>query len=829
MSEGRWLDKFSDEFNIAHNNVATILGTKKFISDLEIWKVDNPLLHAKFDQHYSSSLKVDCWLNTEDIFDGTEEEVLSSIHGGFAFPIETVGMTFTTGKLNGVDGKTKVDPEKVTGFVMCILAVGKSFVTTSTDQRSTIVPKNYDSLYYSDVSAKKNSNQHWYYINNSARLLPTYYVKLKVCTDKKQALYQRAFKELDAEVAGESSYFYDVFSSRLLTAQERDSRGLSSSSNVVPVCEATKLFTQAAPDSAGGVALQEKVDHLDALLDIVEEKTRQVNANYGREHERIAELAEKAQSDLQRFTRRKLAELKSAETEVLRQMAQCNELGVRMQRAKHDLSTSGNVADHIQFVHSWKSLTALKVEAVSYEGSEVAAVQNMNPAVVVKGDMRVTSGAEEVPTGSWPERKSALETVLSLQQNDGSSVYAADGQPAEKIVCRDKQMVLDDTLLSVRREMALLSGAGARGSKTAPSPEHLNFSVPASIATTYGGSSWSNMLGETTPVGNNPCEVFDTSIRSMLAAEGNGGARCGTGAGLGASAGATALAAPPPPPLDNLRVSGTADQRSAAASSSGKTTMTRSSLFGGARSGPAAVAAMTAFDLEQVAEPLRQQNSLAAISGRKLKQTTDTARAHTKDKIFQGGSILQPQEAEMLYFSIPFFGGKWPVPRLVYSSQLHDRSLGELYKRSSGPDCECPSVLIIHSGEFVFGVYLSHRIRDNSLGSGSPSCFLFSMTMDMKISFHGKNPRVGSSGSGASTSGASTGAVPHAFIASENKFEVGNRDLCLFNTGGVLSSGSSELEGCFGVGMNKGSPEAGCLLAGQSQFPVDILEMWTLK
>ena len=171
--------------------------------------------------------------------------------------------------------------------------------------------------------------------------------------------------------------------------------------------------------------------------------------------------------------------------------------------------------------------------------------------------------------------------------------------------------------------------------------------------------------------------------------------------------------------------------------------------------------------------------------------------------------------SQTLYFSLPFFGDTHPIPRLVFSSQHHTGSLAELYKRAAGAG-ECPSVLLLHSGEFVFGAYLSHRIRDNSLGCGSPSCFLFSLTLDTKIPFHGKNGR-------------GSGGVPYAFTASESQLEFGNRDLCLLASGATLSSGTSELEGCFGLGLDRGSAEAKCFLAGQPQFAIDIMELWTVK
>ena len=149
MSQGFWIDQLSDEYNVVYSNVSANLGNQLCIANLEVWKIDNPLLRNKFDHQNGNTLQVQSWLNVKDIFRGTEQDILSSIHGGFAFPVGTKGMKFVTNYFDGIDEGSNVDIDKVYGFIMCVLAVGRSYVVNSSSPMDKI-PDNYDSMYLTD-------------------------------------------------------------------------------------------------------------------------------------------------------------------------------------------------------------------------------------------------------------------------------------------------------------------------------------------------------------------------------------------------------------------------------------------------------------------------------------------------------------------------------------------------------------------------------------------------------------------------------------------------------------------------------------------------------
>ena len=125
--------------------------------------------------------------------------------------------------------------------------------------------------------------------------------------------------------------------------------------------------------------------------------------------------------------------------------------------------------------------------------------------------------------------------------------------------------------------------------------------------------------------------------------------------------------------------------------------------------------------------------------------------------------------------------------------------------------------MAIRSGSFVFGAYLSHPVHLTGVWSGSPSCFIFSSTLGMKFSYHGRyGPDESLNDSG----------IPQTagFYADLDKFLIGNGDIAISSD---LASGTTNLERCYGVGLDQ--QEAKLLLAGSDSFRIDIIEFWSIQ
>ncbi len=145
-------------------------------------------------------------------------------------------------------------------------------------------------------------------------------------------------------------------------------------------------------------------------------------------------------------------------------------------------------------------------------------------------------------------------------------------------------------------------------------------------------------------------------------------------------------------------------------------------------------------------------------------------------------------------------------------------------------------MLIIRSTSgYLFGAYLSHVIRDNNTWTGNPTCFLFNLNYDIKIPYHGKYPLNNNND-----------IKSFAFIGNENKLTIGNNDLVIYdhllnnntnnntnNNSNInimkLSQGTSELEGCFGIGMVRNSNESKSFLAGSPSFVIENIELWSIR
>lgn len=183
--------------------------------------------------------------------------------------------------------------------------------------------------------------------------------------------------------------------------------------------------------------------------------------------------------------------------------------------------------------------------------------------------------------------------------------------------------------------------------------------------------------------------------------------------------------------------------------------------------------------------------------------------------------ILTAAGAESIYFSLPFFSHP-PSCERIYSAVLHTTgesiSLNDLYEK-----ClinSSPSIIVIQSGDFVFGAYLSHPLRVSSTPTwaGSPSCFVFSVSLDIKCGFHGRK-------AAPETITATHTSLPSSFKCAREKLMIGYGDLTIKEGG----KGESNLENCYGLGLAPDSPEALSMLAGAHEFVIDNIEVWSVN
>lgn len=127
--------------------------------------------------------------------------------------------------------------------------------------------------------------------------------------------------------------------------------------------------------------------------------------------------------------------------------------------------------------------------------------------------------------------------------------------------------------------------------------------------------------------------------------------------------------------------------------------------------------------------------SLRSMMNRKTRQL------HCKldpQQMFYTSRLVFGEDASALYATLPFAEHP-PNTHLVYSSEAQPKTVAainaELTKSNSNS-----SLFIAKAGDFCFGAYASDPWRCDGDLFGSPMAFLFSLTLDVKVPYHGAIP-----------------------------------------------------------------------------------------
>lgn len=84
-----------------------------------------------------------------------------------------------------------------------------------------------------------------------------------------------------------------------------------------------------------------------------------------------------------------------------------------------------------------------------------------------------------------------------------------------------------------------------------------------------------------------------------------------------------------------------------------------------------------------------------------------------------------------------------------------------------------PSVLVLQSGDFIFGGFIATPWRSDGTRFGNPKGFLFSITLDLKFPYHGRQRDSRSTNHGMST-------VQHdCVLVTHNFMQFGLKDLTM--------------------------------------------------
>lgn len=203
-------------------------------------------------------------------------------------------------------------------------------------------------------------------------------------------------------------------------------------------------------------------------------------------------------------------------------------------------------------------------------------------------------------------------------------------------------------------------------------------------------------------------------------------------------------------------------------------------------------------------------HSLKALADRKKKQLAVAVEAND---VFSVSTLARGGDGASLYLALPFTTSP-PATRLLYTSTANGRDVPDIL-RALADAPPSPTVFVARAGEFVFGAYVSETFKTDGAPFGSPRAFLFSLTLDLKLPYHGATA-LASALEGAKVK-------KHGSItATDAKISFGASDFVIDES---LSTCASTLEGSFGVGLDDDA--AASLLAGAATFAVDHLEIWS--
>ncbi|KAH6589242.1 hypothetical protein BASA50_008719 [Batrachochytrium salamandrivorans] len=154
------------------------------------YAISNPHVSGQFERRSKDILVLPAWIDSS-AFGGinTEEDV---VRRGFRLPPPSQGLRFTVGRIDSavstdVGGDTLISASTTPGktlrkAMLCLVAVGRSFVADETMAENEPIPVGYDSFHIqdptllADAQPKQKAYEHTYFIKNPAQVLPQYIV-----------------------------------------------------------------------------------------------------------------------------------------------------------------------------------------------------------------------------------------------------------------------------------------------------------------------------------------------------------------------------------------------------------------------------------------------------------------------------------------------------------------------------------------------------------------------------------------------------------------------------------------------------------------------------
>lgn len=863
------------------------------MKDVSAWTVSNPHLLLQFERRTGGSaglsaaasslagagglstgsgmLTVDCWVDISKL--DAENPVQEVCKRGFHMPSDSQGLPFTTGNIRfALDGPASHQ------FLLCTVAVGRSFVLDDPSAKREI-PKSspgtvgYDSLYIHNPAEQLSASavalaadgslaieeggaesyRHTYVVFDAAQVLPRYVVHFGYHPSERftrQPVQSVNLAEIKAQVAAALSLLGPA-------APAVTDKMLS---DIGATYEVSMSQSQ-EPDPL----LEERKRAIRETLRAIDDKLKTVQTNSAAVEEALYQKLQDALQQLQGETQKKLNLLLSEELELRRQLQLIEWTDSFVPVMQQSLPP-------MSFIAAWEKHAALR--SALYSQIPAAAGVSVRVLEEVQPDMRLV-GHIEVVTEKTALASAAAGSVQAAQTAAGARFFGLPQQQQHSAGAIMSAQASSGVLLTspIVPAAAIAAATASAGSNDQVQAE-LALARANLAAVEAASSHLPPQFRAQSDLARAEAEirVKDAEARASAAKE---------SVATSSSAPAAAVAAPAPAPATSLALTAT----------SGGSPAGNSRSVTPAAATPSTNTTLAKAPVSANPEDRMQRFSIRREAERKRRQLSSTAPAAVDSLLigpslaFQGSSIITPVDAKELYMCLPeatgdeAMAGHSPATTLLYSSAaLGGGTLAAFSEAFQASGFNGATVILIKANGQVFGGYAADPWDFTGMFGGSPRSFLFSVTKDCKIPYHGRakgpwqpsdeqlreqheqyqlqlqnqymaqynataqlmgrEPDFDEQGRLISYQYGESGqlipvAIPvprskpfvrhDALKSTRDSIQFGVRDLFVR---GDLAEGSSELECCYGIGIRPGSAEAKSFLAGASVFAIEAIEIW---
>ena len=187
--------------NVEHKLISH-LGTT-LLAELAVTNISNIDIIRKFRSRTKGILKIDCWVDVEEL--GPENNLESLYRRGFVFPANQSGMNFTSGGVSVALEKSS----KRRKFVLCSVGVGRSHVVSSPDEidhHHHPVPPDCDSVFCGQIPTLNDTWDHeaalTYTMYDANQVLPLYLVHYVVEPTWNERVKKQSYEQTKEKMNG---------------------------------------------------------------------------------------------------------------------------------------------------------------------------------------------------------------------------------------------------------------------------------------------------------------------------------------------------------------------------------------------------------------------------------------------------------------------------------------------------------------------------------------------------------------------------------------------------------------------------------------------------